>query len=1074
MRIYRIMPITMMLACMMGIFINSYLFSAQRVITPDGETVIRSSILTNNNTQYRLSATQNTLYLSSFTNKGAWDRNNELFMSPPSRVIADMCLQQGGQGSTRQLFLMLDIGTVYVFTIDLSKLALTNQPEIIPAPEVSSSGSFRKILGNKKIYILQGGKIYLNGRDGEGWALDTSGLSGYSVNDLALDVGGRNIAVTNRGLFAQEQNDPLWKRVESLDSTSGYNVIHSTRNGIIYTGTAARNIFRSDDGGYSWMEDREGFPSSNVTKFSDDVFGAIYAIITSQNLSTLYRRNPASSRWERIDTNLRNYTRTSLRIYDVGGDSTLEAATTYGIYTSTNEGQTWTSSFNGIMSEEIYGLQYLPDKIVVSTTLGVFAIDKNLSSNAWKKTYPVTGYLSSRYLRRDSYNNLYVLEQLPSGTNHQPNSLKSTDQGMTWEYDSLGIAKVPLSGSFFSSIYYIDPFAGQHYGLSSNSSQPIRIYEKKQQAEWLPDTLSTGFTSSGQNQFKIFTGFGSNKSNLYFSSVEITNQSYTASLLFRRAFSESKWSLDTTGLGDAGIISMASDRSGNMFAGSLSKGNLAGIYKNSGSAWEKLNVPAAGTSDARIIAVDSSNTLYVNFGPYFVGSNRGVYLTADEGKTWDYAGLDSIYVRGLTVKQDTTFAFTTRGAYKLSKMPRKNPVMVLDKKSVSFGKIEKWHTDSAYVKCSNIGEDTLRVTNIYSTNSAFYADTRVFNVAPKSFFNILVRFSPTANGPHEGTLRIVSNTFPDSIVCNGEGAGFKYPKMVFSLESIDFGQVKWKETKDTMVTIYNKGEDTLRISNIFTYNSSFSPQPKSLEILAGDSARLTVSFSPLVNGNILSYIRFNGNMPYDSIMVTGIGYDVPAPELVLSSKYIDFGEVETGTSRDTVIKISNPGGATLRINEFELNSQNFFMTIEPESIIPGGDTIAGIKFIPDREDNFLATVRITSNAGTDSVNLAGRGKAVSVYNDRLAGNPILDIYPNPTARDVSIKFEMPYASNVSVSLCDILGNSFGIIQETALNSGNYEFNTALAFNGYTLPKGYYFLKLETDKHTVIKPVIKSE
>ncbi|MEJ5305262.1 MAG: YCF48-related protein [Ignavibacteria bacterium] len=76
-------------------------------------------------------------------------------------------------------------------------------------------------------------------------------------------------------------------------------------------------------------------------------------------------------------------------------------------------------------------------------------------------------------------------------------------------------------------------------------------------------------------------------------------------------------------------------------------------------------------------------------------------------------------------------------------------------------------------------------------------------------------------------------------------------------------------------------------------------------------------------------------------------------------------------------------------------------------------------------------------------------------------------YPNPFNPVTTIKFSIPEASNVKLSLYDVLGRKVKILVDEKLNAGIYTFN----FDGSELASGIYIYRLEAGKNVSIKKMM---
>ncbi len=1063
------------IVCML-LFIATNLYS-QRFPTADGEQTRRLSIATVDGIQYRIVCTNTSIYSSKNWDNIGWSKSKFLYQTDPGRTITDMNFQYGETGKKRTLWVLLDNATTLYFTFNpLNQTFETTK--IFPGPGTTSIRP-KKLISSNFAFLLNNSRVWVNRKDNNGWFADTLGLKNITVSDICFLNNNTVIAATSKGVYSIIDTSSQWTKVNSFDSTLNCLTIFNCRNNSgLYVATSTKGPFLSIDNGTTWSRDTTGFGNFSVTRFGDDSYGTKYAMGGNQS-TTLYRKKTSEPAWIRIDTNLRNSVGTTLVYNDVRGDSTLEAATNYCVYSSLTSGDNCSPAYAGIMSENIYSLHFLGnEKAVVSTGFGVYS--QSSSTSDWIKRYPQTGFLSGKIIKRDMFGNLFMQETASgTGQTHQANVLKSTDAGVTWNYDTLGISIVPVSTGFFATAFFVDEFSNQHFGLTSSGTNPIRIYSRTPFAEWNPDTTGANLTAAGTNQFKVLANFGSDaKSNLFFSTFSYTGQQILQPAVFKKnQFVGGNWVPDTSGLGDALINTFTVNSKGKMFAGSLiNKLGVSSLYSQdiTENSWKSIPLPPFSSTDIATLAFDSTGALYVNFTPvYYNGTSWGVYVSDDLGTTWKYAGLDSVAVRGLMGNGNSMYAYCARGAFKLNAAPIKLPVMTLSSKVLDFGQVSQGTSKDSSIKVNNTGKDTLRVTNITSTNGVFSAPIRAFNVAPGSSYSLAIRFTPNAQGIVKGTFRIASNTYPDSINVSGEGINFKYPKMLLSSKDVDFGSVEGGQTKDTLIPVKNIGQDTLIISMIRSNSTSFSSTTTNLTILPGDSSNLTLSFSPKSNGQLSCLFSVFSNASNDTIKGTGLGVNVSVPKMTLSVRSINFGTIETGKTKDSAFIIGNVGTDTLKISNMRTFSPAFSVLRSNVNIAPGDTANIGARFSPTNGIQYNSIIRITSNLSVDSIALSGLGETPKSVDDLFGINSIIgyfDIIPNPANRNSNIIFNLTDAAYIRLVLYDLAGNEITTISNGYFDKGDQkvQLNESDDFNN--LSSGVYVLRLVAGTKSITKLV----
>jgi hypothetical protein len=76
-------------------------------------------------------------------------------------------------------------------------------------------------------------------------------------------------------------------------------------------------------------------------------------------------------------------------------------------------------------------------------------------------------------------------------------------------------------------------------------------------------------------------------------------------------------------------------------------------------------------------------------------------------------------------------------------------------------------------------------------------------------------------------------------------------------------------------------------------------------------------------------------------------------------------------------------------------------------------------------------------------------------------------YPNPFNPSTKIKFGLPKAANVKLTVYDVLGREVAMLVNEYMQARTYEID----FDGTALPSGVYFYKLVTDDFVQTKKML---
>jgi Leucine-rich repeat (LRR) protein len=274
-------------------------------------------------------------------------------------------------------------------------------------------------------------------------------------------------------------------------------------------------------------------------------------------------------------------------------------------------------------------------------------------------------------------------------------------------------------------------------------------------------------------------------------------------------------------------------------------------------------------------------------------------------------------------------------------------------KVVDLGKIQLYRTKGTSITITNTGNDTLKITNVSSSNQLFTMSTTPQVILPGNFYNILISYTPNELGS-ANTQIIVSSNAPgvrDTLSVSGYGYGI--PSLYITPNIIWCGNVKIGQSYKTKVTFSNVGNDTLRIDSITFTNPGYVLNNYLPTIPPGKSFSDTVQFVPFSLGkqSTMIIIASNSESLRDTVLASGYGYG----EGKLSyNKFIDFGRVLLDHRKDSVIEIANIGNDTFRIQSIAYDNKL--------RLVPPGKSIKDtISFTPWRLGSESGTILIHSN-----------------------------------------------------------------------------------------------------------------
>jgi len=192
----------------------------------------------------------------------------------------------------------------------------------------------------------------------------------------------------------------------------------------------------------------------------------------------------------------------------------------------------------------------------------------------------------------------------------------------------------------------------------------------------------------------------------------------------------------------------------------------------------------------------------------------------------------------------------------------------------------------------------------------------------------------------------------------------------------------------------------------------------------------------------------------------------PAPQASISASTdtLDFGTVIVNESLPLDLWIYNTGSLTLNVtNVFVTPAYASFFQISNTSfsVPPDDSSQITITFAPQAQQSYDCALGILNNSPepTFFVRIQAEGSLLGVI-ETVAG-PVPDEYsleqnhPNPFNPVTDIGFTVPYTSEVSLVVFDIMGRQVGTLVRGTLAAGTYQ----VTWNAENMASGIYFCSL---------------
>ncbi len=252
------------------------------------------------------------------------------------------------------------------------------------------------------------------------------------------------------------------------------------------------------------------------------------------------------------------------------------------------------------------------------------------------------------------------------------------------------------------------------------------------------------------------------------------------------------------------------------------------------------------------------------------------------------------------------------------------------------------------------------------------------------------------------------------------------------------------------ITVRNTGAGQLSVSSIGVLDGDFALFKVTPAVLpnvsAGDSAYVRVDFTPVTTGDFSTTLTLthNASGSPSAIILSGKG---TKPAIDISSGLVSLGPVPIGSSAFDSLKVKNRGSAQLVVSGIGVSGGDAdLFTVTPSTLIlAAGDsaylriaftpvtvreTIVGVDPGPVALGDFSTTLSLTHNAG-GLVNVSLSGLSWTTWR-------LFNARPNPFNVSVSMAYEIPVQTHVTLTVYNTLGQEVVRIVDQVLIPGRYE------------------------------------
>lgn len=367
--------------------------------------------------------------------------------------------------------------------------------------------------------------------------------------------------------------------------------------------------------------------------------------------------------------------------------------------------------------------------------------------------------------------------------------------------------------------------------------------------------------------------------------------------------------------------------------------------------------------------------------------------------------------------------------------------------SISFGSVtisSAAATALPTITFNNNGRQSVTLLQVTSSSPVFIVSGPALPLvlSGRSSATFGVSFAPTTAGTFTGTIAFTTNSKNNNVltVSVSGTAAAPAPAQTYllypSATSLAFGKVLVGTSSSQTVSLSNTGNSSVSISAVSVTGSSFSVSGFSgpVTLAAGQSLSLVLACAPASVGSYVGSLTVTSNATNSPATITLSGTGVqPAISVVPSS--VSFSSVTVGVTNSQTVTISNPGTANLTVSQAALLGTNFTYSglVLPLTITPGASSPFTVGFTPSSASTFSATLTLSSNAPTSSLNIPLSGTGTSPILT-LSASPASLSFPSTTTGSTSASqtVTLTNTGNSSVSISGIAASTNFAVSGTIL------------------------------------------
>ncbi|MDO8550355.1 MAG: T9SS type A sorting domain-containing protein [Ignavibacteria bacterium] len=354
----------------------------------------------------------------------------------------------------------------------------------------------------------QNGGLRRTTNSGTSWSSATSGIGSENVTWVAPIIAHPNNSgeffVARQRVYRTTNNGSNWTAISgNVNGSSAVRELAiSKSNPTIMYATSSSQVFKSTDGGATWINVTSGLPARTITSVyvHPTNSNAVFLTFSGFGTNKVYKTTNGGTSWVSIHGNLPDSPVNDIFIYnyDAQNPNTYFAATDVGVFLTQDDGTTWTEIADGLPNTVIMHLDYSPSNQMLRagthgrgvyeafidftipvelTSFNANIVDNEIVLNWITATETNNrGFEIERKFKNNEWETIGFIDGKGTTTELQSYNFNDSYSDISYSGRILyRLKQIDFDGSFeHSKIIYADvDFTPQTYSLSQNYPNPF-------------------------------------------------------------------------------------------------------------------------------------------------------------------------------------------------------------------------------------------------------------------------------------------------------------------------------------------------------------------------------------------------------------------------------------------------------------------------------------------------------------------------------------------------------------------------------------------------------------------------